>query len=263
MIPKIIHYCWFGGNPLTDDVKNYINTWKKFLPDYEIKEWNESNFDITENSFAAEAYKNKKWAFVADYARLKILEEYGGIYLDTDVEVLKSMDPLLKYQGFCGFQDDESLCTAVLACEPHFDLFKYWLDFYSSKQYGLMGDEEPNVSEFTQLCQKYGLKLDNQRQTVKDLEVFPTEYFSPKDFKTGILKVTPNTYTIHHFNASWFNSREKELYRREAIFIRKFGKKNGHRLSFIVNLPLRLTNAISKRGIWGETKFFFAKLKKK
>ena len=104
MIPKIIHYCWFGGNPLSDDAKRYIASWKKYCPDYEIREWNESNFDINENDYCREAYEQKKWAFVTDYVRLKALYEYGGIYMDTDVEVVKPLDPLLSYDALSGYE---------------------------------------------------------------------------------------------------------------------------------------------------------------
>ena len=97
MIPKMIHYCWFGGNPLPDEVKKYMETWKKYCPDYEIKEWNERNFDVNQNQYCSEAYEAKKWAFVSDYARLKILYEHGGIYMDTDVEVCKPLDHLASY----------------------------------------------------------------------------------------------------------------------------------------------------------------------
>ena len=102
MIPKKIHYCWFGGNPLSEEVKWYIASWKKYCPDYEIIEWNESNFDVTENAYCKEAYKAKKWAFVSDYARLTVLHDHGGFYMDADVEVVKSLDPLRVYDALSG-----------------------------------------------------------------------------------------------------------------------------------------------------------------
>lgn len=111
MIPKIIHYCWFGGKPLPDEVKYYISTWQKYCPDYEIKEWNESNFDVNQNQYCREAYETKKWAFVSDYARLKILYEYGGIYMDTDVEVCKPLDHLASYGFWSGFESESQIQT--------------------------------------------------------------------------------------------------------------------------------------------------------
>ena len=106
MIPKIIHYCWFGGNPLPEQVKKMISTWKKYCPDYEIKEWNESNFNLDTCIYAKEAYTTKKWAFITDYVRLKVIYDYGGIYMDTDVEVCKNLDELLKWDAFSGFESE-------------------------------------------------------------------------------------------------------------------------------------------------------------
>lgn len=114
MIPKSIHYCWFGGSPLPDDVKKYIESWKRFCPDYEIRQWNEYNFDVNENQYCSEAYRAKKWAFVSDYARLKILYDNGGIYMDTDVEVVRSLDPLLQYRAFSGFESEHAISTGAM-----------------------------------------------------------------------------------------------------------------------------------------------------
>ena len=104
MIPKIIHYCWFGRKPKSEEFNKYLESWKRFCPDYEIKEWNESNFDLNKNDYCREAYEAKKWAFVADYVRLKVLEKYGGIYMDTDVELIKSLDKFLHYNAFMCFE---------------------------------------------------------------------------------------------------------------------------------------------------------------
>ena len=123
MIPKTIHYIWFGGNPLPEDAKRCIDTWKKYCPDYEIKEWNESNFDVAQNDYIKEAYEAKKWAFVSDYARLKVLVEYGGIYMDTDVEVLKPLDRFLSERAFSGFEDADAIPAGIMACEKGFELF--------------------------------------------------------------------------------------------------------------------------------------------
>ena len=117
MIPKIIHYCWFGGNPLPEDAKRYIATWKKYCPDYEIREWNEHNFDVTQNTYCYEAYKAKKWVFVTDYVRLKVLHDCGGIYMDTDVEVCKALDPFLRYSAFSGFETENKISTGILGSQ--------------------------------------------------------------------------------------------------------------------------------------------------
>ena len=228
MIPKVIHYCWFGGKPLPDDVQKCIVSWKKKLPDYEIKEWNESNFNFKDN-------------------------------LDTDVEVIKSMDSLLQYKAFCCFQESKDLCTAVLGCESNFEMFEEWLKLYDELEYN---DSQPNVIPFTRLCQKYGLKLNNQQQTIEGLEVFPSDYFSPKNYRTNETILTLNTYTIHHFHETWRSPLEKRMHRRDAKLTRKYGPVFGHVFANIINLPVRIYNAIKKRGIIGEFRYFISKFYK-
>lgn len=260
VIPKIIHYCWFGNNPLPSKVKECIASWRKYFPDYEIKEWNETNFDLKSNLYAKEAYDSKKWAFVADYVRLYVLVKYGGIYLDTDVEMVKNMDLLLKYKGFCCFETKNQLCTAVLACEPHFKLFEKWLHFYDTKVFDF-DYEEPNVLLFTRICQKYGLKLDNKRQSINGLQVFPSEYFSPKDYMTGEIVMTNNTFAIHHFSESWHSNLEIRMHKREQKIIQKFGYSNGIYISKIINFPFKVYNALVKRGVKGEIQYVLSKFK--
>lgn len=252
MIPKIIHYCWFGGNPLSDSAKECIATWKENCPDYEIKEWNESNFDIQSNQYVSEAYDNKKWAFVSDYVRLVALTNYGGIYLDTDVEVLKSLDPLLKQKGFCGFEENEKLCTAILGCEPGFWVFKEWLDSYAERRFILEDggmDEEPNVFSLTRICKAHGLIMNGQVQKIDGLQVFSSDYFSPKSFVTGETHLTKNSYTVHQFSESWRNNREKMMHQRQIRLIRKYGLKRGKFISQVLDVPSMFANSVSKRGL--------------
>ena len=133
-IPKIIHYCWFGGNPFPELAQKCIASWKKFCPDYEIKEWNESNYDVTKNQYMREAFENKQWAFVSDYARLDIIYENGGIYLDTDVELLKPLDDLLILTGFMGFEENKKLCATGLGfgAVPKLPIIKEMRDDYDN-----------------------------------------------------------------------------------------------------------------------------------
>ena len=119
MIPKIIHYCWFGGKPLPDEAKKLISTWKKYCPDYDIREWNENNFDINDCFYVKEAFEAKKWAFITDYVRLKVLYDYGGVYMDTDVEVCKPLDDLLSYNGVSGFESPSAIPTGIMAASRH------------------------------------------------------------------------------------------------------------------------------------------------
>ena len=131
MIPKIIHYCWFGGNPLSDLAQKCIDSWKKYCPDYEIKEWNESNFDLNSCDYVREAYQAKKWAFVTDYVRLYAMVTEGGIYMDTDVEVIRPLDSFLSNRAFSGFEDETNIPTGIMACEKGFPLFEELLEEYN------------------------------------------------------------------------------------------------------------------------------------
>ena len=206
MIPKIIHYCWFGGNPIPELEQKCINSWKKYCPDYEIKEWNESNFDFSCCAYANEAYKAKKWAFVADYVRLKVMIEYGGIYMDTDVEVLKPLDVFLKDKAFLGFEEEEYVATSIMGCEKDFALFEAFLKRYDERHFFKQDgryDVTSNVEEITNYLLKYGLVLNNKQQTIAGLTLYPKDFFSPKNHKTRKIESTDNTYTIHHFAGSW------------------------------------------------------------
>lgn len=212
MIPKIIHYCWFGKNPLPEDTKHYISTWRQYCPDYEIIEWNESNFDINSNQYTKEAYENKKWAFVTDYVRLFALYNYGGIYMDTDVEVIKPLDKFLTEKAFSGFELPDRVPTGLMASEKLHPFIKELLDEYSNKCFitkrGRL-DLTTNVELITFSAQKKGLKLNNQTQTIANFTFYSTEYFCPKNNRTLEIEITPNTYTIHHFKGTWQNKQGK------------------------------------------------------
>ena len=210
-IPKVIHYCWFGGNPLPKSVKKCIRSWKKYCPDYKIIRWDESNFDISENRYAAEAYACKKWAFVSDYARLKIICDQGGIYLDTDVELLRPLDDLLDYQGFLGFQEDNSVATGLgFGAEAGQPMVRAMLDDYRDIPF-LRGDGTRDMTPCpvrnTDSLLPFGLRADGTRQEVCGLQFFPQDYFCPISLRTGELHITNNTYSIHHFDASWMEDK--------------------------------------------------------
>ena len=204
-IPKIIHYCWFGRNPLPELAQKCIASWKKFCPDYKVKEWNEDNFDLDLYPYAREAYDHKKFAFVTDVVRLYALYNYGGIYMDTDVELVKNLDPILQYSGVSGFESTKCIPTGLMANCKHHPLVKEWLDDYDGLHF-VKEDETldltTNVIRITNICQKYGFIPNGKMQTVSDFTFFPVEYFCPKNF-LGELNITNNTYSIHHFNASW------------------------------------------------------------
>lgn len=217
-IPKVIHYCWFGGNPLPEEVKRCIRSWKKFCPDYKIIEWNESNFDCTRNLYAKQAMECRKWAFVSDYARLKIVYEQGGIYLDTDVELLRPLDDLLDYQAFFGFENnsdkkEKEVATGLgFGAEKGNDVVKELMRDYeeiSLLQEDGSFDKMPCPERNTKSLIRLGLQTNGMRQTVNGAEIFPAEYFCPIEFQSNRCEITPETYSIHHYHASWLVGMKK------------------------------------------------------
>ena len=213
MIPKVIHYCWFGKKPLPELALKCIASWKKFLPDYEIKEWNEDNFDVNSIPYTEQAYKSNKYAFVSDYARFKIMYEYGGIYFDTDVEVIKSMDDILAKGPFWGLEQDVKdsfACNPGLgfACNPGLGLCKEMIEQYEHEKFILsngMLNLETVVTRFSNILQKQGFKYNNDITEFENVFFYPPGFFSPINYHTGERNITQNTYTIHHYAASWVN----------------------------------------------------------
>jgi len=221
MIPKIIHYCWFGRGKMPELANKCVESWKKFLPDYEIKEWNEDNFDVNSIPYTAEAYKAKKYAFVSDYARFWILYKYGGVYFDTDVEVIKPMDTIIEKGPFMGFENNDATTTGVnpglgLGVPPGFDLYKEILDYYEGEHF-LKADGSLNlktvVLRTTYILKKHGLKEDNRFQTIAGVNIYPFDYFCPIRITDGKLCLTDNTVSIHHYAASWTTPTHRFLRR--------------------------------------------------
>ena len=215
MIPKIIHYCWFGGKQLPESAKRYINSWKKYCPDYEIIEWNESNIDLDEHSFTREAYQGKKWAFVSDYIRYKVIFENGGIYLDVDVEVVRKLDDLLKYQAFMGFEGQEYVNPGSgFGARKGNSTIKTIIDFYNKISFNVHKD---NLSEIatpiivTDILMKNGLVKNGELQTVGSVTVLPEDYLCPKSPITRLVNLTDNTFSIHHYDASWVDEKERAI----------------------------------------------------
>lgn len=208
MIPKIIHYCWFGGNPLPESAQKCIASWRRFFPDYEIKEWNECNFDVHVIPYTHDAYEAKKYAFVSDYARFWILEREGGLYFDTDVEVIKDMTPIIKagpYMG-CELQDGTVNPGLGLAAEPNMPVFKQVLENYTRLSFFNPDGTRNNYSMIpmiTEMFRKEGLREATSVQNIVGLKIYPVEYFNPLDSLTGKMKKTGNTYSIHWYMASW------------------------------------------------------------
>lgn len=209
MIPKKIHYCWFGGKPLPNSVKKCIKSWKKFCPDYEIIEWNESNYDVNKIPFIQQAYQAKKYAFVSDYARLDIIHSEGGIYLDTDVELLKNLDPLLVNQCFLAMELPGLVATGLgFGAQKGHWFLKENIGFYHKLNFDA-NNIITCVNITTDLLKKYDLTSDNSKQTLKDMIILPTEYFCPMNYQTKEIKITEKTYSIHHYDASWQSNKMK------------------------------------------------------
>ena len=240
---KIIHYIWFGGNPLSDLTKKCIETWKKYLPDFEIMEWNEKTFDVNQCAFVKEAYEQKKWAFVADYTRFKVLEKYGGIYLDTDMEITADISKFLEKDLFLGVEDSKMINAAVVwTKEPHNPHIQDIVKIYESKEHfnetGDLYDESvPRV--LTKYFEQFG--FDGQKDEIQTFDddkvyVYPMEYFYPLSYDYQNNKFTDNSVMIHHFDATWISPMEK--------FKTKMKRKNMIWVVYVIDFFISLKNKI-------------------
>ncbi len=227
MIPKIINYCWFGNNELPESVLKCIESWKKYCPDYEIIQWNENNYDYKKQAYTLEAYEAEKWAFVSDFARLDIVYNNGGIYLDTDVELVKNLDSLLENKCFLGIeQPSHYINTGIgFGAEKGNEAVKEMLDEYAGAHFklanGIYDTTIPCPAKNTKPFYKYGFNLEIDKPVnLGGAMVYPPEYFCPFERKINELNVTENTYSIHHYDSSWVSDDEKELYNN----VKEFGK---------------------------------------
>lgn len=211
MIPRVIHYCWFGRKPLPPLAQRCIESWQNYLPDYEVKEWNEDNFDVNILPYTADAYAAGKYAFVSDYARFWILYKYGGVYFDTDVEVILSMDDVLARGAFMGLELVSQKRLAVnpglgMAAEPGLQLYQEILSRYRTMQFAREdGSLNPYtmIPMVTELLVAAGLKGDGTIEHISGIDVYPPDWFNPFDYLTGRLRKTENTRSIHWFAKSW------------------------------------------------------------
>ena len=237
-IPRIIHYCWFGRSEKPEIVKKCIQSWKNILTDYEIIEWNEDNFDINSNKYVKEAYENKKYAFVSDYVRVKVLYDMGGIYLDTDVEVYKSLDKFLEEESFWGFEEKNYIATSTIGARSGNRLIKQFLDFYEGKSYTEMAKDvetSTNVQIVTRIFKEIGFEMNGERQSIDNIgTIYPQEYFSPYDYINYYDKKTDKTYTMHHFYKSWISPKDKIKSNIKKVLAKTVGGKNIARIRSIV-----------------------------
>ena len=229
MIPKKIHYCWFGNNPKSKLIEKCIASWKKFLPDWEIIEWNESNYDVNKNDYISEAYKQKKWAFVVDYARFDILNQQGGIFFDTDVEVLKPIpEELLVHQAFTGFESDKTINPGlVFAAEVNHPMLQEIMSVYEKKKFGEMidGRIENIVDIVTGIMDKNGLKKNNTFQVVEGIAVYPKEYFCCFNHEIQAFEIQEETISVHHYAASWSPWYRRLYFKTIKVAAKVLGKE--------------------------------------
>jgi hypothetical protein len=227
MIPKTIHYCWFGGKPLPELAQKCIASWKKYFPGYEIKEWNESNYDVHKIPYIDEAYNAKKYAFMSDYARFDILYQYGGIYFDTDVEVINPFDDILKNGGFMGFESAGTVAAGLdTGVNAGLGIVYQIVEFYGGIHF-LNKNGSYNlrtvVEYVTDILKQHGLGHENIIQKLDGITVYPIDYFNPMSFKTGKINITKNTYSIHHFSMSWMSDMVQFFVQRRRKIINKYG----------------------------------------
>ncbi len=239
MIPKTIHYCWFGGNPLPEDALKCIASWKKFCPDYEIVEWNESNTDLESCDYVKEAYQAKKWAFVSDFVRFQVLYDNGGVYFDTDVELLKPIDPIIEKGPFMGIEsfpgdyvgNDSTMVVAPglgIAADRGNQFYREILDYYRSVHFidgnGVMNMDTVGM-HVTGLLLNQGLKTENSFQTVRGINIYPKEFFNPMNANSGRVELTENTVSIHHYAGTWVSGKTKIRDKGFQFIYRVFGEK--------------------------------------
>lgn len=233
MIPHIIHCCWFGGKPLPKDVLKNMESWKRNNPGFEIKIWSEKNFDYRTNRYTREAYECKKWAFVTDYVRLKVLYDFGGIYMDTDVEAVRPFGEMLANKAFSGFETEERISTGTIGAEKGNPWIALQLEYYTDRSFfkesGAM-DLTTNVTTISRItAAHYPIKFNNTYQNLGDVTFYPFDYLCAKRLNDGKVIRTENTVTIHHFNGSWTGPKTK--------FIKFVNKTVG-------NKPIRIAVAI-------------------
>lgn len=235
MIPKIIHLCWLSGDPYPTKIAKCIDSWKRILPDYEIMLWDTTRFPLTNSLFVKQAFEAKKYAFAADYIRFYALYHHGGIYLDSDVEVLKSFDDLLHLPYFVGAEKAGTIEAAIMGAEKGASWIKTCLDYYQDRSFILPNGAldirklpEIMVEELEKVKTLRFLSLEESKRqgsfaNENEVVILPDDYFSPKLFDSREVIITAQTYAIHHYENSWFSPKAKIYYRTRTWLMRLFG----------------------------------------
>lgn len=268
----VIHYCWFGRGELPEEAKKCIASWKKYCPEYEIKEWNENNYDVNKNKYMGQAYKQKKYAFVSDYARLDIIYNEGGVYFDVDVELIKNIDELIKKGPFLGCEKNGRLLWflrhkknriavapgLVIYAEKNNNIIKDILESYTNEEFVDENGKENSktiVTRTTEVLLKRGMIDKKGIQYLDNMTIYPKCYFCPLDYYTGTLKIKKNTYSIHRYVASWQSEEEKKLHDKTKKIAKVFGS------SIAYNICIFCDN-VKKEGVIKACKAIIKKLKK-
>lgn len=265
-IPSVIHYCWFGGAPLPEEAEKCIASWKRFCPDCEIRRWDESNYSMDGCAYVKEACREKKWAFVSDYARFDILYQYGGIYLDTDVELIRPIDDILDHGPFMGMERGTDGMVAPglgMALPPSHPVCRDILEEYRKLVFSApegSTSQTTVVTHTTNVLERYGLERRQEAQHVCGIQIYPWDYFCPMDFKTGQLTLTENTRSIHHYSASWLPPQLQKALQVTFRTTRTLGPKVGRLAGKLYSLPYRARMKCRELGFWGAVCFTAEKL---
>ena len=250
-IPKKIHYCWFGGEPLPPLAKKCIDSWKKFFPDYEIIEWNESNLNININKFAQEAYQAKKYAFFTDVARLYIIYNHGGLYFDTDVEVIKSFDNMINNDAFFGIESEGKIATGLgFGAIPKHKIIKKMLEDYNNIDFTSNKNKLNTIScpiVNSKILIENGFSLNNTFEEKNGIAIYPSEYMNPKGGYGKELLITKKTVSIHHFDGSWLHKEEIKRAKLLKRINEKYGNKLGTMIYNTIFVPYRFMSKIKQR----------------
>lgn len=249
-IPKIIHYCWFGRNEMPEKIVYCIGTWKKYCPDYTFMLWNEDNYDITCNKYIEQAYENKKWAFVSDFVRLDVVYQYGGIYLDTDVELIKELETLRKYQAFMAVERDLNIATGLgFGAVAKNQIIKELRDIYLGVSF-VEANGELNLTACpvytTDYFKRKGYIKNNVIQKMESVYILSSDFFCPLDYKTGKMHQTDNTYGIHWYAETWVPREDRTIHLNEWKIYKIFPEKSAQIICKIYRNGFRLIEYIRK-----------------
>ena len=243
MIPKIIHYCWFGRGEMPKLMKKCLKSWKKFCPDWQIVRWDEDSFDVNSTLWTKQAYEAKKYAFVADYVRIKALCEQGGVYLDTDQELIKPLDPFMSHSCFVGFMDKTNISAGVIGACPGHPMMSRMLEYYRHRPFlkedGTV-DIKPNTNWMTDMLLEQGLKLDDSRQQVGNVAVYPQTYFCPTSCVSIEDCSGPDTVALHHWAMTWRTEKAKKDFAR----VKRHQRRWYRALEWLRYLPNRIVRKL-------------------